>query len=44
MKPILLIILVVAACHNSNEYNAPTKESYKIEVITPTLFIPLQSV
>jgi hypothetical protein len=34
MKPILLIILVVAACHNSREYNAPTKESYKIEVST----------
>jgi hypothetical protein len=34
MKPILLIILVVAACHNSREYNAPTKEFYKIEVTT----------
>jgi hypothetical protein len=34
MKPILLIILVVAACHNSHEYNAPVKESYKIEVST----------
>jgi hypothetical protein len=34
MKPILLIILVVAACHNSHEYNAPVKESYKIEVNT----------
>jgi hypothetical protein len=34
MKPILLIILVVAACHNSHEYNVPVKESYKIEVST----------
>jgi hypothetical protein len=34
MKPILLIILVVATCHNSHEYNASTKESYKIEVST----------
>jgi hypothetical protein len=34
MKPILLIILVVATCHNSHEYNAPVKESYKIEVST----------
>jgi hypothetical protein len=39
VKPILLIILVVAACHNSREYNAPTKESYKIEVSTTPDFI-----
>jgi hypothetical protein len=34
MKPILLIILVVATCNNSDEYNAPVKESCKIEVST----------